>query len=153
MHETQYLFTGFARLMQLEPVHIAIIAAGLLVGLALIWRRRKTIPRGLEPESRFIVRISDAEVACERPDGKTERVSWNDLQRVEILTTSDGPMAPDVFWVLHGTDTGCAIPQGATGERALLERLQALPGFDNGQVIEAMGSTSDRKFLCWQRPA
>ena len=139
--------------MEIEPVHIAIIAAGLLLGLALIWRRRKTIPRGLEPESRFIVRMSDTEVACERPDGKTERVAWNDLQRVEILTTSDGPMSPDVFWLLHGTTGGCAIPQGATGERALLERLQALPGFDNGQVIEAMGSTSDRRFLCWQRPA
>jgi hypothetical protein len=138
--------------MQVEPLHIAIIAAGLVVGLALIWRRRKAIPRGLEPESRFMVRISDTEVACERPDGKTERVGWNDLQRVEIRTTSDGPMAPDVFWLLHGTNGGCAIPQGATGERALLERLQALPGFDNGQVIEAMGSTSDRTFLCWQRP-
>lgn len=139
--------------MEIEPVHIAIIAACLVVGLVIMWRRRKTIPRGLEPESRFVVRISDTEVACERPDGKTERVGWNDLQRVEILTTSDGPMAPDVFWLLHGTDGGCAIPQGATGERALLERLQALPGFDNGQVIEAMGSTSDRRFLCWQRPA
>jgi len=138
--------------MQIEPVHIAIIAAGLVVSLALIWRRRSAISRGLEPESRFIVRISDIEVACDRPDGKTERVGWSDLQRVEIVTTSDGPMAPDVFWVLHGTDTGCAIPQGATGERALLERLQALPGFDNAQVIEAMGSTSDRRFLCWQRP-
>jgi len=138
--------------MQIESVYIAIIAVGLIVGLALIWQRRKTIRRGLEPESRFIVRISDIEVACERPDGKTERVGWNDLQRVEILTTSEGPMVPDVFWLLHGTNGGCAIPQGATGERALLERLQALPGFDNGQVIEAMGSTSDRRFLCWQRP-
>jgi len=99
------------------------------------------------------VRISDTEVACERPDGKTERVGWDDLQRVEILTTSDGPMASDVFWLLHGTNGGCAIAQGATGDRALLERLQALPGFDNAQVVEAMGSCSDRRFLCWQKPA
>jgi hypothetical protein len=107
----------------------------------------------LEPESRFIVRLTDTEVACERPDGKTERVAWSDLQRVEVLTTSDGPMFPDVFWLLHGRDGGCAIPQGATGDKELLERLQTLPGFDNGKVIEAMGSTSDRRFLCWQRAA
>jgi hypothetical protein len=62
-------------------------------------------------------------------------------------------MVPDVFWLLHGTDGGCAIPQGATGEKELLERLQALPGFDNAKVIEAMGSSSDRRFLCWQRHA
>lgn len=138
--------------MQIDSVLTAItIAAGVVVGLVLIWRRRRAVRRGLEPESRFIVRISDTEVACERPDGKTERVGWGDLERVEILTTSEGPMVPDVFWILHGTNGGCAIPQGATGERALLERLQALPGFDNGQVIEAMGSTSDRRFLCWEK--
>jgi hypothetical protein len=62
-------------------------------------------------------------------------------------------MAPDVFWVLHGTTGGCAIPQGATGDRELLKRLQTLPGFDNAAFIEAMGSTADKKFLCWQRPA
>jgi hypothetical protein len=53
--------------------------------------------------------------------------------------------------VLHGRDGGCAVPQGATGDRLLLERLQALPGFDNNAVIEAMSSTSRRRFLCWQR--
>src|SRR6267142_2648032 len=34
----------------------------------------------LEPESQFIVRLSDEEVVCERPDGKVERVSWSELQ-------------------------------------------------------------------------
>src|SRR5687767_1492898 len=99
----------------------------------------------LDPESRFIVRLSDSEVVCERPDGKTERVAWSDLQRVEIVTTSEGPMVPDVFWVLHGTDSGCAIPQGATGEEELLDRLHALPGFDNGRMIEAMCCATDNR--------
>jgi hypothetical protein len=107
----------------------------------------------LEPESGFMVRLSDSEVVCERPDGKVERVGWADLQKVEVVTTSDGPFAPDVFWVLHGTECGCAVPQGATGDRQLLERLQTLPGFDNGAVIEAMTCTSDRRFVCWQRAA
>ena len=143
---------AFARLMQIEPLHIA-AAIGALVGLALLWRRRTGAPSGLDPESRFVVRVTDTDVACERPDGKTERVTWSDLQRVEVLTTSDGPMAPDVFWLLHGTDGGCAVPQGATGDSELLERLQRLPGFDNATFIEAMGSTSERRFLCWQRAA
>ena len=105
----------------------------------------------LEPESRFIVRLSDEEVVCERPDGKVERVSWSELQKVEVVTTSDGPLVADVFWVLHGVEQGCAIPQGATGEQELLERLQKLPNFDNRAVIEAMGCASDRRFLCWER--
>lgn len=136
--------------------------SGLSLGLKEVWaclharysKRCALVPRPpLMPASRFVVRLSDWEVICERPDGKVERVSWADLQKVEVVTTSDGPFAPDVFWVLHGTDGGCAVPQGATGDSQLLERLQALPGFDHGTFIEAMSSTSDKRFLCWQRAA
>jgi hypothetical protein len=159
--------------MQIQPLIIAAIAAVAGWGLIEVWIRgrasrmaSRTVDRALhperyasesrpplEPESGFVVRLSDAEVVCERPDGKVERVAWADLQKVEVVTTGDGPFAPDVFWVLHGTDGGCAVPQGATGDGQLLERLQALPGFDNGAFIEAMSCASDRRFLCWQRPA
>jgi hypothetical protein len=159
--------------MQVQPLIIAAIAgvaAWGLIELWIRWRASRTASRAvdralhperyaseprepLEPESRFIVRLSDLEVVCERPDGKVERVGWADLQKVEVVTTSDGPFAPDVFWVLHGTDGGCAIPQGATGESQLLERLQALPGFDNHVFIEAMSCVSNRRFLCWRRAA
>jgi hypothetical protein len=106
---------------------------------------------GLQPESLFIIRVSDSEVVCERPDGKVERVEWSDLQKVEVVTTDEGPFLPDVFFVLHGTTEGCAAPQGATGEDELLERLWDLPGFDNQAFIEAMSSVTNRRFLCWQR--
>jgi hypothetical protein len=128
--------------------------ASQVLDRALDPERRDPDPRApLEPENRFVVRLSDSGVVCERPDGQVERVGWADLEKVEILTTGDGPFAPDVFWVLHGAAGGCAVPQGATGEKELLERLQRLPGFDSGVVIEAMGSTSDRRFLCWQKAA
>jgi hypothetical protein len=136
--------------MPIEPLFV-VAAVGAVIGLALLLRRRPAASRRPDLESRFIVRISQTEIACDRPDGNTERVAWDDLQRVEVLTTSGGPRSADVFWLLHGAGGGCAIPQGATGERELMERLQALPGFDNAMLIEAMGSTSDRKFLCWQR--
>ncbi len=108
-------------------------------------------PTRRDPESRFVVRVTRTEVICERPDGKIERVAWNDLQSVEVITTDDGPFAPDVYWVLIGSTGGCAVPQGATGDRELLEKLQALPGFDNESFIRAMGSTDHARFLCWQR--
>jgi hypothetical protein len=159
--------------VNLQALIIAVIGALVFLGLMELynrWRHSRIVSRALErarhperyasepparlePESRFIVRLSDSEVVCDRPDGKTERVTWSDLQRVEIVTTSDGPMLPDVFWVLHGTESGCAIPQGATGEKELLDRLHALPGFDNGQMIQAMCCADDRRFLCWQRAA
>ena len=157
--------------MQVQALILAGIAGVATWWLLELWMRRgesRTLTRVLdqahqpgsqdpearpllEPERRTVVRLSDTEVVCERPDGKVEQVGWAELEKVELVTTGDGPFAPDVFWVLHGTGGGCAIPQGATGEKELLERLQGLPGFDNGAVIEAMGSTSDRRFLCWQR--
>jgi hypothetical protein len=125
------------------------LSPGLKEAWAYLQARHSRLTGG--PESRFIVRLSDSEVVCERPDGKVERIAWADLQKVEVITNGDGPFAPDVFWLLHGTEGGCAIPQGAAGERQLLERLWDLPGFDMGTFISAMSSVSDRRFLCWQR--
>jgi hypothetical protein len=85
------------------------------------------------------------------PDGRIETVRWNDLQEVGILTTDEGPMVEDVYWMLVGANGGCAISGGAQGMGELLARLQQLPGFDNASVIEAMGSTTNNKFLCWKR--
>jgi hypothetical protein len=121
-----------------------------LEGLASLlneYRQTKLIP-----ESLFVVEVSDAGVSCSRPDQTVESVTWDDLQSVEIVNTDEGPYYPDVFWVLHGSGSGCIIPQGATGEAQLLERLQMLPGFDNGAVINAMTVTTNKRSLCWRRP-
>jgi hypothetical protein len=33
----------------------------------------------------------------------------------------------------------------------MLEKIQQLPGFDNEAVIKAMTSTTNNRFICWQR--
>lgn len=105
----------------------------------------------LKPESDCIVEMTDSHVCSTRPDGTIEEISWDELNGFDIETNSLGPFAPDVFWVLHGDERRCVIPQGATGDGALLERLQQLPGFDNETFIEAMASTSDATFEIWRR--
>jgi hypothetical protein len=108
-------------------------------------------PSRLIPESLYLVQISPTEVSCVHPDGKIEQVDWDDLERVEILTTDAGPFAPDMFWVLLGSKGGCVIPWGATREQELLKRLQTLRGFSNEAVIEAAPSAEWRRFLCWEK--
>jgi hypothetical protein len=105
----------------------------------------------LKPESDYVVEVSDTGATCLRPDGKTESVKWDDLQRVEILTTDEGPFLPDVFWVLYGSTGGCVVPWGATGERELIERLQALAGFHNDAIVNAACLTTNNRLLCWER--
>lgn len=108
----------------------------------------------LDPESQFVIHITESEVSCHRPDGIVESVRWDDLERIDILTNSDGPFAPDCFWLLIGPGTtGCCIPQGATGDVKLLARMQELSGFNNQAFMDAMGSTQEAIFTCWQRPA
>lgn len=87
-------------------------------------------------------------------DGTVEEVRFAELVAAEVRTTSEGPFAEDVFFVLHGPEgTGCVVPQSAPICDALLARLQALPGFDNQAVIDAMTCTEDQVFRLWTRPS
>jgi hypothetical protein len=100
------------------------------------------------------IHIDDRGIRRELADGKVEQVTWDDLEEVSVLTTSEGPLAEDVFFVLAGRGgTGCVVPQGAPESTALLERLQRLPGFDNEALVRAMGNTEEARFVCWRRPS
>ena len=98
-----------------------------------------------------VVTVSDEQVSCTRPNGKVETIAWDELRFVLIETTDEGPFATDVFWVLAGNDSGCVVPMGAAGEDELISKLQALPNFDNQAFLEAMSSTTNRRFVCWKR--
>jgi len=107
---------------------------------------------GTQPEAAFVLTLSETGVSCRRSNGQVETVEWDDLQEVLIETNDQGPLFSDVFFILAGRKGGCVIPQGATGDKELLTRLQALPGFDNEAVFAAMCSTENQRFLCWKRP-
>jgi hypothetical protein len=102
-------------------------------------------------KGRNAVSFDDEGVVRTLPDGRTERVSWGELEKVSILTTDEGPMADDVYWMLEGKTGGCAVPSEAEGMKELMARLQQLPGFKNQAVIQAMGSTTNAEFVCWSR--
>jgi hypothetical protein len=106
-----------------------------------------------EPESLGQERVvfDDDSITRTMAGGQQESIRWSALQEVSIVTTDEGPFADDVFWVLSGSEGGCAVPSSALGAGDLLVRLQRLPGFDNEEVVRAMGSTSNAKFLCWRR--
>lgn len=107
----------------------------------------KLFGRRSEPRGRVV--FDGERVTMLVRDGDTQTVQWADLIEVGILTTDEGPAADDVMWMLLGTDgQGCAIPSDLEGMEQLLHRLQQLPGFNNDAVIEAMGSTSNAKFVC-----
>jgi len=113
--------------------------------------RTKGLPAGLDA-ARYQVTVSEDGVTCGEPDGRVTRVTWPALRRVTLVTTEQGPAVCDLFWMLEG-EMLCLVPQGAPGEEALLPRLQQLPGFNNGAVIDANCSTEMADFVCWERDA
>lgn len=98
-------------------------------------------------DHRAAVAIDATGVHRTLPSGGCEEVRWEHLIEVQLRTTSDGPRAADVYWLLRGTDGGVAVPADDAPE--LLPRLQRLPAFDNAAVIAAMGCTHATMQPCW----
>ena len=101
------------------------------------------------PESLHLVEMTEESVTWVAPDQTTRSIRWDELSTVEIMTTDAGPFFSDVFWILKSSGATLMVPQGATGEKALLTRLQLLPEFNNLALISAMGSTDNAVFLLW----
>lgn len=150
------LFTRMVGAGHSASVTLGAVAAVVLVGLRLN-RHRKAIQarcpegKGLYPECMFrIERVGDV-LRVTEPDGSSMSVGLDKLMRVVIATNDSGPWGADVWWqITYGPDNEvCQYPQGATGEKVAFSAFQALPGFDDSKVIEAMGSTSNRTFVCW----
>jgi hypothetical protein len=120
-----------------------------LAALMNDWKARAT---GAAPDIAAVV-VDQVGVRRRLPDGREEAVRWDDLVEVAIRTTPDGPWLEDVFFLLTSRDGGgCAVPHGEAVDRDLLRWLQALRGFDNEKVVEAMGCAEDAVFVCWRRP-
>lgn len=106
---------------------------------------------GLALRARDQVTFDDEGITRTPRDGLVEHVGWDELLRVDIATTNEGPWVDDVFWLLSAGDHGCAVPSEAEGMGELLLRLQELPRFDNEAVIRAMGCTDNELFPVWSR--
>ncbi len=112
---------------------------------------RHSGPAVLYPECTWTVMVDAWGVACQDPEGEIGAVAWDDLQVVIVETNNLGPWMIDVIWHLQGERGACWIPQGATGESEMIERLTALPGFDGDALGEAMRSVRNETFLCWSK--
>jgi hypothetical protein len=115
------------------------------------WLRKK--PKPLYPEALWTVACGTDGVQATDQTGKTVFVSGTELSSIAIETNDSGPWGADVWWLLFGRDgkLACAFPQGATGEKEVIDYLMALPAFDNDELVKAMGSTGNAVFPVWRR--
>lgn len=120
----------------------------------LRWLRRLLARFRPRTNAETAVEVLDATgwVTAIYPDGRSLTVAWDDLAEVEMHTNESGPWGLDFWWVLRGSRHTCSFPAEANGAPAVQRRLQALPDFDQGALLQAMGSTTRAVFPCWRRP-
>lgn len=141
---------------------IALCGVGYYFGFVLPRRRLRQMaeriatgdgqrhPIELHPESDHVVEIHGDMVLHRRPDGDEERFQWSELERIDIVASSDRPFAHDLFWRYTAKGgTGALIPQGALGEGPLREKASSLRGFDESAALSV--GTDDARHVVWER--
>jgi hypothetical protein len=123
--------------------------------LAGMFGRVKKRPARLSPESRWTIAATEGLITGTDEVGGIQSIALDELCGVAIATNDTGPWGADVWWLLYNREDqlACGFPQGATGEKAVIDMLMALPGFDHAEMIKAMGSTANAVFPVWHRTA
>lgn len=76
---------------------------------------------------------------------------WDELVRIQIVTTDQGPFVDDVFWLFcAGDGRVCTVPSTEISS-GIFARLERFEGVDYEAAIRAMGSTDNASFLIWAR--
>lgn len=73
------------------------------------------------------------------------------VKGIAIQTTDSGPLDSDVIWLISTGDSIIKFPMGAQGESKVLNEFQKMDGFDNKQLIDAMGSAENNIFILLDR--
>ena len=103
-------------------------------------------------EAAVVVGTDPKGIRADFPDGDACSIAWDDVECVAIETNDSGPWGADFWWRFEGIDGCCTYPEGATGEKEVIELLsERFPGFGFDQLSEALGSTTNARFVCWQR--
>jgi hypothetical protein len=101
-----------------------------------------------------IVRTDETGISAAHPNAPLQAIRWDEVQCIAIETNDSGPWSADVWWLVEGASTRCCYPQGATGEMEALKAIESrFAGFSHEAMIQAMGCTSNMRFVCWQRAA
>src|SRR5262245_30788263 len=106
----------------------------------------------MAPYSRLsVVRCDGHVLELRKKTGLVVSLEWSDVQRILIRTTDMGRFDVDAFLVLETSERCFVIAKYSSGSEELFAHVQNWPRFDNKAVIDAMGCTSNKDFLCWER--
>jgi hypothetical protein len=107
-----------------------------------------------EPAVRAVCRITlnRRSVRLVGPPGTNRAMRRDDLSGVMVETHMSGDRVTDVWWLLYGRagEPVMRAPQGASGEKDLVDWLMSLPGFDIDALTRAMRFRGNATFELWK---
>jgi len=80
-----------------------------------------------------------------------DEIAIDQIIEIAVVTTDEGPFADDVFVVLKSDQSEMKIPQEAENFDSLFDVFKKFEGFNYEAFIEAMSSTENERFVCWQK--
>lgn len=99
----------------------------------------------LFPESSWQIRITNNILYSTDWNGHKRTLDLHTIARFYVRTTDAGPWFCDVWWGMETQTQRIEIPQGCSGEEALLNFAFSLPGFE----MKGMHSAENAVFDCW----
>jgi hypothetical protein len=119
-------------------MHLSLIICGLAAVLILAACSKKKEVWQTTPGGPYSVVITEEELSCEHPKRPKESIRWKDVTEIQLVTTEDGPMNPDRWFIFIGDKGGCSIPDEAQGFDKLWDEIKRrFPGFDHSAYLRA----------------
>lgn len=98
-------------------------------------------------EEKWHVQVADSILKVTDPQNHVQQIQLAEIKGIAIQTDDSGPLGSDVIWFISNGTSTVSFPMGAKGEDTALKALQEIDGFDNEQLINAMGSTKSNVFV------
>jgi len=100
----------------------------------------------LSYESVWTVKVDQDSITSRDYQGKIVEIDIKNIVEIKIITNDSGRGGTDLWWLIKDKEKSMNVPGGATGEEAMLDRLQKIDGFNNKEVINAMSSVENKEF-------
>jgi len=116
--------------------------------------------RQVVPGEPFVINLYDDRLVVHRPDGQREELAWDALERVIVRVSDRAPWTGAAWLILAGdaeSKQGCVAPLDAANGDALVAHLQALRGFHQQKLDNALRDAAAGKSrtdaVLWKRAA
>jgi hypothetical protein len=102
------------------------------------------------PGGPYEVIVTEDILTCTHPKRPTESIRWDQVQEITLVTTSEGPLLPDVWYLFVGDGTGCSVPSEAKGFDQLWDVFKnRFPTIDYTAMTAA--GTDDARKVIWNK--